>query len=517
MRETTRAEHKLASARTYGVPLIICRTPDQQDFARRVGALLAEDKTPSPVIGWDCIRGFSAINQAGTAVAGAAPANCTNLTEALEAAAKLPQRTCLLVYNGHFGVDETNVQRFSVIQALSNLRDLYTRDTRTAVILCPDLTVPAELTHDVYTIDDPLPTEDECEGIMRRLIGAHAKRKQREAVIDEENLRHAVDAVAGLAAFTVEQAAAMSFKFSTDLGRYDIDVAQLWERKRSFVAGTAGLSIYRGKETFADVGGYENLKTFLGRLNKSKRAPRAYVFLDEIEKQVAGATGAVQDSSGTAQEQLALVLSHMQDTRATGLLLIGPGGTGKSLVCKAAGNEAAVPTIVLDLSATKASLVGESGARMRLALKVIDSVARGHAVWVATCNRIGSLPPELRRRFKAGTYFMDLPTKAERETIWRYYLDRHGIPAQPRPDDEGWTGAEIEECCAKADQLGMSLTEAALYICPVAKAAEAEIRQLRAEAHERFLSASYPGFYKMAAAETALSTARLIEDASEED
>ena len=64
------------------------------------------------------------------------------------------------------------------------------------------------------------------------------------------------------------------------------------------------------------------------------------------------------------------------------------------------------------------------------------------------------------------------------------------------PDDEGWTGAEIEECCRKAYRLKISLQEAAQYIVPVSRSASEEIKSLRLQASGKFISASAPGVYQ---------------------
>src|SRR5260370_3079663 len=85
------------------------------------------------------------------------------------------------------------------------------------------------------------------------------------------------------------------------------------------------------------------------------------------------------------------------------------------------------------------SLVGASGERLRSALQVADAVSSGRSLWIATCNSIGVLPPELRRRFTLGTFFFDLPTKEERATIWKIYLAKYGV-AGARPGDEGGAG-----------------------------------------------------------------------------
>jgi SpoVK/Ycf46/Vps4 family AAA+-type ATPase len=141
------------------------------------------------------------------------------------------------------------------------------------------------------------------------------------------------------------------------------------------------------------------------------------------------------------------------------------------------------------------SLVGASTERLRTTLKIIDAVSQGRMLFVATCDPLASLPPELRKRFTLGTFFFDLPTAEERETIWRIYLKKYGVSGE-LPDDEGWTGAEIKECCRKAHRLGMSLPQASRYIVTVSRSAGEQIKALRQQASERFISASAAGVYQ---------------------
>jgi hypothetical protein len=147
-------------------------------------------------------------------------------------------------------------------------------------------------------------------------------------------------------------------------------------------------------------------------------------------------------------------------------------------VAKATGNTAGIPTIAFDLAAMESSLVGASTDRLRTALKIIDAVSQGRMLFIATCNSIASLPPELRRRFTLGTFFFDLPTEEEREIIWQIYLRKYDVSGE-LPDDEGWTGAEIKECCRKAHRLGMSLPHASRYIVPVSRSAAEQVKALR--------------------------------------
>jgi SpoVK/Ycf46/Vps4 family AAA+-type ATPase len=132
---------------------------------------------------------------------------------------------------------------------------------------------------------------------------------------------------------------------------------------------------------------------------------------------------------------------------------------------------------------------------LRTALKIVDAVSQGRSLFIATCNKIATLPPELRRRFTLGTFFFDLPSTEERGTIWKIYTGKYATSGEP-PDDEGWTGAEIEECCRKAYRLKITLQEAARYIVPLSRSASEEVKSLRLQASGKFISASAPGVYQ---------------------
>ena len=125
----------------------------------------------------------------------------------------------------------------------------------------------------------------------------------------------------------------------------------------------------------------------------------------------------------------------------------------------------------------------------------MDAISQGRTLFIATCNSIASLPPELRRRFTLGTFFFDLPSADEREAIWKIYLGKYGVSGK-RPDDEGWTGAEIKECCRKAYRLKISLQQAADYIVPVSRSAAEQIKSLRMQAAGKFIDAANAGVYQ---------------------
>jgi hypothetical protein len=519
MASTLTLEKFIVAARRVATPLVALSSPDQAETVRRVREVTeAGAKTPIPVVQWDSMNGLSGLNKLGKDVlakilgddASVWPGLTANPGAALSCLPKLPgelrgtdgeskgkivQRgTIVFMMNGQrYFEDRAGVQNGQVLQGIWNLRDQFKVDRRTLVILGPAFTFPPEIAQDVIEFDEPYPDEVE----LRKIIG----RQTSEAGLpdlDEKTTDQAIDAVTGLAAFTAEQVTAMS------LTKEGLDVEALWQRKVAVVEQTDGLSVDRGGESFDAVGGLENFRNFGMRLIKSKKSPRLFVRIDEMEKYFGGLGqgGGPADNTGTTQDRLGAILREMEDNRWTGFIALGHAGTGKSLVTKSLANTATkvtgrrVLSISLDLGATQGGVVGESERKIRTALKVIKSLARGGRVcFVGTCNDISILPPALKRRFKLGTWMFDLPSAAEKQSIWDINLKAFGIKVKTLPDDADWTGADIRNVCETADMLETTLEEAVQFTTFVAKSDPEAIRRLRAAADGKYVSASAPGTY----------------------
>lgn len=500
-------------ARERGTPLITIKTFDAQLTIASIQASCStmKDGQPAPIFVWDCIRGIRGINsQAEAFCKQSFSEDSTNAVTALEMAAKIPERSIFICMNAHRGiVPDVNP---NWVQAVWNLRGPFKTSLRMLVLLCPDVIFPPELAQDITVLDEPLPNSAQLRKIVLETFQSVKEDTPETSLVDK-----AVDAIAGLSVFAAEQVAAMSLRRDSETKKISLDLEELWSRKAQMIQQTPGLSVYKGKETFDKIGGYTNVKTFLTKIINGKRKPNGLVFIDEIEKAFAGATSGTSDSSGVSQGFLGTLLSYMQDNECSGIIAIGPPGTSKSMFAKAFANTAEIPCISFDLTGMKQSLVGSSEANLRNALKVVTAVTQGKTFVLATCNRIAALPPELRRRFKSGTFFFDLPGREERAVIWNIYRNKFDIPSeQPLPDDEGWSGAEIQQCCYLAsEELCCTLMEAAQYIVPVAKSAEKQIQELRVEASGRFISASYPGYYKHEGVQAANETTRLIGEIGE--
>jgi len=293
---------KLKHARRAGVPLVSIGTPD----AAATISMIAEGLQNGPILSWDVQRGVRPVNEEGQSALGCIDADNTvqNPLGLIDEAGKLPPKTILFVANAAKVAEAAGLPW---LQGVWNLRDEFKSDRRTLVLLGRDSEVPSELEGDVVTLDEELPTPVELERIVRSIDEAASDAKADRTRATDATITKAVEAVQGLAAFPAEQAVAMAVRSD------GIDLDHLWEVKRSMIEDTPGLSCWRGGERFTDVGGLENAKQYCSSLIQGRRDYGAVVFIDEIEKLLAGATSGTGDSSGTSQGFLQVLLTYMQD------------------------------------------------------------------------------------------------------------------------------------------------------------------------------------------------------------
>lgn len=178
-----------------------------------------------------------------------------------------------------------------------------------------------------------------------------------------------------------------------------------------------------------------------------------------------------------------------------GLVLVGPPGTGKSLAGKAISSVLGVPLVRMDFGRVFSSYVGSSEARVRSALRMVESMAPcvlfvdeidkglggiasgggadsgvsmrvlgSFLTWLndttapvftmVTANNITGLPPELLRRGRFNAIFStSLPSRTEREDVFEIHLRKRGRTLDDFAQDdvkdlidrtENYVPAEIE-------------------------------------------------------------------------
>lgn len=377
---------------------------------------------------------------------------------------------------------------------LLNIRERM-KNGSTVVLVDSSANLPASLQSMCIPLQDEFPKENVLKDIASKYIKEYNKVLKPPSSIKRSTPEDTNEVWAstiaktlrGLSAFAAEQIIASTI-------RDNLNQEKLWNMKCAFIGQLKGIDIGISNNGFSKIGGLHNIKEFSTRIIKGKNPPDAIVWVDEIEKMIAGSEGSHSDNTGVSQGILQTLLTYMQEQDCRGMIFLGPPGTGKSAMAKAIGDEAKKPTITLDIGAMKSSLVGSTENNIRQALNTVKHVAPKQ-LWIATCNSITTVPMALRRRFTYGIWFFDLPTEEERIKIWEYYKYVFDVSSPP-PKDEGWTGAEIRTACQLASDLTLSLTEASSYIVPVSTSLSDEINKLRTMANNKFNSASYPGPYR---------------------
>jgi predicted kinase len=433
---------------------------------------------------WDVDRGLAVAGrpEGSNVVPGAADPLAA--VRSLSALASADGTALLVLRNFHRYVNGAEV-----VQALDTALSGGKRDRTFVVILAPVVQVPVELEKQFVVLEHDLPGRDQLDAIARGVATEPGELPAGDA------LDAVLDAAAGLTRVEAENAFALSL---VRHGRLAPEV--LWEIKGGALKKSGLLTLHRGGETFAGLGGLDALKGFTRKALGSRR--------------------------------------RAEGVRPRGVLLLSPPGCGKSAFARSLGNETGRPTLVLDVGALMGSLVGQTEERTRQALKVVDAMSpavlfideiekalagvqssgqtdsgvsarmfgtmlgwlsdhESDVFVVATANDVSKLPPEFSRAERwDGTFFLDLPGPAQKEAVWGMYVGRYGLDGgQRRPGDRDWTPAEIKSCCRLAALLDVPLTEAARNIVPVAVTAGESVERLRNWASGRCLSADRPGLY----------------------
>ncbi len=490
----------LRKARKVSTPIIAVTTADQNSTidtirdkillnGQKTEKEIEEAKDKYPIIKWDTINGFKWQNPKGRQALDKIGVDPMTIDAASALSAlnhdKLPDHSIIIIVNAGRTLGET-----PVVQAIMNLRDPFKRDRKTLILLGAEFQLPPELTHDILILDEPLPTEEEVKTIIKTLYDNN------KVVYDAKLLDKCVDACRGLAVFPIEQAASLSVELKDS--KPVVNIEELWHRKKKMIQQVKGLTMENPKVTFADMGGLLQIKNFAAQLFAGPRKPKVICFIDEIEKAMAGSNSSMGDSSGTSQDQLGVILSGMEDHGFPGQICVGPPGSGKSFYARLIAGTYGVPLVVIDLGACKGSLVGQSEQQIRAMMKAVVAIAgEGGAFFVATCNRLDSLPPELRRRFRFGLWFFDLADEEERISIGKIQTAKIGVKNDPDfwKSADGFSGANIRDVSELAYAMNLSLEKASEYIVPAAKQDPQSLDRLRNMAEERFLSASKPGVY----------------------
>lgn len=338
---------------------------------------------------------------------------------------------------------------------------------KTILILGYDKFIPDDLQKDIVVEEFDLPGLDKLREILFKLI---TDNKSNDKLYFEDNadvIHRLCNAALGLTSAEAENAFALAL---VNDGRLDEnDIKFITQEKKQIIKQSGVLEFSDTKLNMKDVGGLENLKSWLTKRNNSwSERAKSY---------------------------------NLPNPK--GLLITGVPGCGKSLTAKSVSSMWNLPLLRLDIGSLFDGLVGSSERNMRNAIATaeaiapcvlwIDEIEKAFAgigssgdsgtstrmfgsflTWmqdkesfvfvIATANKIESLPPELMRKGRFDEiFFVDLPAESERREILRIHLKKRLNDINSEADlhsdyfltemirrTEYFTGSEIEELIISA-------------------------------------------------------------------
>ena len=391
-----------------------------------------------------------------------------------------------------------------IARLLREVCQAFDESVSAVVLTGASIALPESLAHRATWLPFELPGRGELRSMLQstlRSLSAAGIANEVPGGLDE-----LADAVVGL---TLNQARqAVTFAALEDRRLDAADLPQIAERKARLIQDAGLLEYYAPADNRFELGGFERLLDWLGRMQQGFR-PEA--------------------------RELGLPPPR-------GLLLTGVQGCGKSLAAKVVARRWNQPLLKLEAGRLYDKYVGESEKNLRRAFAIAESLApcvlwideiekafgssgdseqdgglarriqgqlltwlqeRESAVFVvATSNDIFALPPELMRRGRFDEiFFVDLPAPSERRAIFAIHLSlRRQDPECFALDDlvfasEGMSGAEIEAAVVAALYRALheesALENAHLLreldaLVPLSVSRREEVERLRAHAEGRF-------------------------------
>ncbi|WP_272687000.1 AAA family ATPase [Providencia sp. PROV149] len=317
--------------------------------------------------------------------------------------------------------------------AVARLKQLLNRIQRhhrghSAVILVSEsLYIPAQIEAQITLLPLKLPHGEEISNLVDIVC-------QQVSLRTPEVLKPRLCAAcSGLSQEEIRQALAMVRQKQEQLD--EAGLALIQHEKEQIIAKSGVLEMIKVSENASDIGGLENLKSWLHR--------RSQIFCRLGE----AVTAKIQTPKG--------------------VLIAGMPGCGKSLTAKAAASLFQLPLLRLDIGSLLGKYVGESENNMRRALTMAESVSpcilwidelekafvgmnngsgsevssrlfgyfltwmqekTGSVFVIATANNITVLPPELLRKGRFDeVFYVGFPNAAERGAILDIHLKGTGL------------------------------------------------------------------------------------------
>jgi len=356
------------------------------------------------------------------------------------------ERKFLVIKDAHLYFDDP-----TVITCLKSIALKISQGLDAVVIIVSSvLKFPKELEKFITILEMEYPSQDEIKVQIKSFADAQG------VGITEELLEDMSMAFKGLTEFEIDNLLAAALADDGMFSRSDLKL--IFDQKQQMIMKSGILEMIPLKERPEDIGGLENLKSWLERKSKVfKSINKAVEFGVNMPK---------------------------------GVLIAGVPGCGKSLCAKVTAQMFDVPLLRLDMGKIMGKYVGESEENMRKAIGLAEAISpcilwidelekafagvngTGNEVtvrlfgtfltWmqektsstfvVATANDITKLPPELMRKGRFDEiFYVGLPKPEERRKIFEIHIRKRRKQDLANIDigslvsqTDGYSGADVE-------------------------------------------------------------------------
>jgi SpoVK/Ycf46/Vps4 family AAA+-type ATPase len=389
------------------------------------------------------------------------------------------------------------------------LRDLYYSLKHKNIFVFftyPKILLPDALNKEVYLVNTPLPNEREIHTYLEHFIKVnHLEEKLPKALMPQ-----LIVAMAGL---TISEIEHLLIRLASQKQQDSQKLLQeIHEEKAQVLKKESCLEFVTIQQTLDQIGGLDNLKDWV--------LQRKSLFTEEAF------------NSGLPLPK--------------GILFMGVSGCGKSMAAKAIATAWHVPLVRLDMSLVLSGAYGPPEVAFAHATQIAeevspivlwvdelensfgydehssgqgnDTIFSSFLTWMqdkspkvflaATANRIKQIPAELMRKGRFDQlFFLDLPTKEERQQILKIHISlQGGDPEQFNLNYlsivmNEWSGAEIEQAVKSARisayQEDREFTEddigkTASHMVPLSQTMKEQIKAIKDWSFNRAVPASKP-------------------------
>lgn len=412
-----------------------------------------------------------------------------------------------------------------------------TNDQRLFLIVPNWVSIPDGIAPLMHVIKFSYPTRSELGQTLDDVLDSSLAETERPKLTDEER-NIIISNGQGMTAHAFETALALSITSYGESNRIEVDDGEGGTETRGSMEGF-------GSEHIIDM-----IREYKVQLLRKTNVLELQPTVDESQ---IGGLDLFKEWMRQRKATFTPEARELNITPSRGALVVGPPGTGKSLVAKAAGSILNLPVIRFDVGRVFGSYIGQSEQSMRTVLTMLDAMApivlmldeidKGFSgmsggggndsgttqrvfgtflTWmqerdqvnrpvflIMTANRVEGLPPELLRKGRVDEIWsVNVPYEAERAAIINIHAAKRNqtiakgdMPALVRITD-GLVGAEIESLIE--DALVMSfyegepsityetLEKAKTYLKPMSETRAVEFGNMKAWAEKNARPASSP-------------------------